>query len=174
MKRTIKTESMKKLLLILLVNILMIDVATSQIIQGTFAIQNITTGKNLRPYDAGNQNGNRIVSYNHVEWKCMTWDFKHIGDSTYQLKNLFTSKTFQGKETPAKQGTKLEQQPLSTSAAQHWTFIKIAKNTYNIRLKGTELYITASSSDTNSDIILQGKQKNALQSWKLVAQNPDM
>jgi len=165
---------MKKLLLILLVNILMIDVATSQIIQGTFAIQNITTGKNLRPYDAGNQNGNRIVSYNHVEWKCMTWDFKHIGDSTYQLKNLFTSKTFQGKETPAKQGTKLEQQPLSTSAAQHWTFIKIAKNTYNIRLKGTELYITASSSDTNSDIILQGKQKNALQSWKLVAQNPDM
>ena len=165
---------MKKLLLILLVNILMIDVATSQIIQGTFAIQNITTGKNLRPYDAGNQNGNRIVSYNHVEWKCMTWDFKHIGDSTYQLKNLFTSKTFQGKETPAKQGTKLEQQPLSTSAAQHWTFIKIAKNTYNIRLKGTELYITASSSDTNSDIILQGKQKNALQSWKLVAQNPNM
>jgi len=118
---------MKKLLLILLVNILMIDVATSQIIQGTFAIQNITTGKNLRPYDAGNQNGNRIVSYNHVEWKCMTWDFKHIGDSTYQLKNLFTSKTFQGKETPAKQGTKLEQQPLSTSAAQHWTFIKLPK-----------------------------------------------
>ena len=165
---------MKKLILFMLVNLLMINVATSQIISGTYAIQNTTTGKNLRPYDAGNQNGNRIVSYNHVEWKCMTWDFKHIGDSTYQLKNLFTSKTFQGKDSPAKQGTKLEQQPLSTSTGQHWTFVKIAKNTYNIRLKGTDLYITASSSDTNSDIILQGKQKNALQSWKLVAQNPDM
>ena len=165
---------MKKLLLILLVTLLMVDVATSQIIQGTFAIQNTTTGKNLRPFDAGNQNGNRIVSYNHVAWKCMTWDFKHIGDSTYQLKNLFTAKTFQGKDIPAKQGSKLEQQPLSTSTAQHWTFVRIAKNTYNIRLKGTDLYITASSPDTNSDIILQGKQKNALQSWKLVAQNPDM
>jgi len=165
---------MKKLILFMLANLLMINVATSQIISGTYAIQNTTTGKNLRPFDAGNQNGNRIVSYNHVEWKCMTWDFKHIDDSTYQLKNLFTSKTFQGKDSPAKQGTKLEQQPLSTSTAQQWTFVKIANNMYNIRLKGTDLYITASSSGTNSDIILQGKQKNALQSWKLVAQNPDM
>jgi hypothetical protein len=165
---------MKKLFIIILVNILMADFATSQIISGTYAIQNTVTNKNLRPYDAGNQNGNRIVSYNHEVWKCMTWEFKHISDSTYQLKNLFTSKSFQGKENPAKQGTKLVQQPLSTSPTQNWTFVRIAKNTYNICLKGTGLYITASSSDTNSDIILQEKQKNAFQSWRLVAQNPDM
>ena len=153
---------------------MMIGFASSQIINGTYAIQNTVTNKNLRPYEAGNQNGNRIVSYNHVAWKCMTWSFKHTGDSTYQLKNLFTSKTFQGKDSPAKQGTKLEQQPLSASTEQQWTFIKVDKNSYNIRLKGTDLYVTASSSDTNSDIILQTKQNKALQSWKLVAQNPDM
>ena len=165
---------MKKLVLMILVNILIIDFASAQIISGTYAIQNIVTNKNLRPYDAGNQNGNRIVSYNHEVWKCMTWEFKHISDSTYQLKNLFTSKSFQGIDNPAKQGTKLEQQPLSGAATQSWTFVRIAKNTYNICLKGTGLYITATSSDTNSDIILQGKQKKALQSWRLVAQNPDM
>ena len=95
---------MKKLVLMILVNILIIDFASAQIISGTYAIQNIVTNKNLRPYDAGNQNGNRIVSYNHEVWKCMTWEFKHISDSTYQLKNLFTSKSFQGIDNPAKQG----------------------------------------------------------------------
>jgi len=165
---------MKKLLLIMLVNILAIAFAASQPISGTYAIQNTVTNKNLRPYDAGGQNGNRIVSYDHVAWKCMTWDFINVKDSTYRLRNLFTSKTFQAKDTPAKQGSTLEQQPLSATETQQWEFIKISKNAYFIRLKGTDLYITAASDDTNSDIILQAKQKNALQTWRLVAQKPTM
>jgi len=104
----------------------------------------------------------------------MTWEFVHLKDNVYQLKNLFTSKTFQSKDTPAKQGSTLEQQPLANTAVQQWEFIKGANNNYLIRLKGTELYITASSSQTNSDIVLQPEQKNALQQWRLVAQNPDM
>ncbi|MDD4990774.1 MAG: RICIN domain-containing protein [Paludibacter sp.] len=165
---------MRKLFFIFALSLFSVGIITSQTIIGTYAIQNTVTNKNLRPYDAGNQNGNRIVLYNHVEWKCMTWDFVHINDNTYQLKNLFTSKTFQPKDTPAKQGSTLEQQPLSGSATQQWEFIKGANNNYLIRLKGTELYITASSSQTNSDIVLQPVQKNALQQWRLVAQNPDM
>jgi hypothetical protein len=148
--------------------------AAAQTIIGTYAIQNTATGKNLRPYEAGNQNGNRIVLYNHVEWKCMTWEFRQVKDNTYQLKNLFTGKTFQAKDKPAKQGSTLEQQPLAATDAQQWEFIKKAANTYLIRLKGTELYITASSGQTNSDIVLQPEKKEAMQQWRLVAQNPDM
>jgi len=165
---------MKKLFFLILATFLISVFALAQPISGTYAIQNTVTGKNLRPYDAGNQNGNRIVLYNHVEWKCMTWDFIPVGENTYQLKNLFTSKTFQPKETPAKAGTALEQQPFSTSASQQWEFIFAANKSFYIRLKGTELYITASFSQTNSNIILQDKQDKALQLWKLVAQNPSM
>ena len=78
------------------------------------------------------------------------------------------------KENPAKVGTTLEQQPLSTSASQQWEFIKAANKSYYIRLKGSELYITASTSETNSNIVLQGKQDKALQLWRLVEQNPNM
>jgi len=109
-----------------------------------------------------------------VEWKCMTWNFIPVGENTYQLKNLFTSKTFQPKEIPAKAGSALEQQPLSTSASQQWEFIKAPGNSFYIRLKGTELFITTSSSQTNSNIILQEKQSDALQLWRLVEQNPSM
>ena len=165
---------MKKLFFLILASFLISVFAIAQPINGTYAIQNTVTGKNLRPFDAGNQNGNRIVLYNHVQWKCMTWNFISTSDNTYQLKNLFTSKTFQPKENPAKVGTTLEQTPLSTSASQQWEFIKTPNKSFYIRLKGSELYITASSSETNSNIVLQAKQDKALQLWRLVEQNPSM
>src|SRR5512133_179114 len=98
---------MKKLLLFAAGIFLVSLFTVAQTINGTYAIQNTVTGKNLRPYEAGGQNGNRIVLYDHVEWKCMTWKFMSVGDNTYQLKNLFTSKTFQPKEIPAKDGSAL-------------------------------------------------------------------
>jgi hypothetical protein len=155
--------------------ILLLSVTTfAQTINGTFAIQNTVTGKNLRPYEAGGQNGNRIVLYDHVEWKCMTWKFISIGTNTYQLKNLYTAKTFQPNEVPARNGSALVQQPIANSDAQQWEFVEAADKSYYIRLRGTELYITASSSETNTDIELQTKQDNALQRWRLIAQNPSM
>lgn len=165
---------MKKILLLVTGIFLMSLSAVAQTINGTFAIQNTGTGKNLRPYEAGGQNGNRIVLYDHVEWKCMTWKFISVADNTYQLRNLYTSKTFQPKEIPAKNGSALEQQPLSNADSQLWEFIGAPGNSFYIRLKGTELYVTASSSQTNSDIILQKKQDTSLQLWRLVAQNPSM
>lgn len=165
---------MKNLFFLISANILILASASAQPINGTYAIQNTITGKNLRPYDAGSQNGNRIVLYDHVEWKCMTWKFMNVTDSTYQLRNLFTSKTFQSKDNPAKNGSSLEQQPVSNTAIQYWEFIRASSNSYYIRLKGTALYVTASSAQSNTGIILQEKQNNALQMWHLVAQNPDM
>jgi hypothetical protein len=146
----------------------------TQAINVTYAIQNVKTGKNLRPYEAGGQDGNKIVLYNHVEWKCMTWNFINISGNTYQLKNLFTSKTFQP-AGDAKDGCTLEQQKLvSGNAVQEWEFISAGKDSYLIRLKGTELYITLSDplGKTNSAIVLKPKTSSDLQLWKLVKQNP--
>ena len=165
---------MKNILLLVAGIFFLSSFTAAQTISGTYAIQNSVTGKNLRPYDAGSQNGNRIVLYDHVEWKCMTWKFISMGDNTYQLKNLFTSKTFQPKEMPAKDGSTLEQQPISNTDSQLWEFIGAPDNSFYIRLKGTELYVTTSSSQTNTNIILQKKQGNAMQLWRLVAQNPSM
>lgn len=147
---------------------------TAQTISGTYAIQNIKTGKNLRPFEAGSQDGNKIVLYNHVEWKCMTWDFIHVDGDIYQLKNLFTSKTFQPLGNTSA-GCTLEQRKLVPgSVGQEWEFIRAGKESYYIRLKGTELYITISDASgmVNSSIILQPKKDIDLQLWKLVRQNP--
>jgi hypothetical protein len=114
---------MKKFFFTFLGSLLIVASASSQTIIGTYAIQNTTSGKNLRPYEAGGQNGNRIVLYSHVEWKCMTWDFINLGDNIYQLRNLFTSKTFQPKETSVKSGSSLEQQPISKSVLQQWGLV---------------------------------------------------
>ena len=67
----------------------------TQYIKGSFAIQNVQTGKNIRPYNSGTSNGNRIILYDHNEWKCLTYEFIHVEGDFYQLKNLYTQKTFE-------------------------------------------------------------------------------
>ncbi len=143
----------------------------AQKIDGTYAIQNVQTGKNLRPYNAGVADGNKIVLYNHAEWKCMTWQFIQVDRETYQLKNLYTSKTFQP-SSKLEPGVALWQQPLKEDNLQYWEFIKQLDKTYLIRLDGTDLYVTISSDKTNSPIILMPRQNSIGQQWKLVKQNP--
>lgn len=45
-------------------------------------------------------------------------------------------------------------------------------NNYLIRQKDTDLYITISSKETNSSIILMPKQNSNAQQWKIVEQDP--
>jgi hypothetical protein len=142
-----------------------------QVINGAFAIHNVETGKNLRPYNANVSNGNRIVLYPHNEWKCLTWRFNHIEGTTYQLKNLYTEKTFEPKSSP-ESGVALWQQPLTKDSSQYWEFIEQPDDTYLIRLKDTELYITLSSDKTNSDIILMTYQNSSKQQLILIEQYP--
>lgn len=138
---------------------------------GTYAIQNVQTGKNLRPYKASVDDGNKIVLYNHHKWKCMTWQFIDEEGESYQLKNLYTSKTFQPSTKP-EVGVTLGQQPLKEDGSQYWEFIKQPDNSYLIKSKGTDLYVTISSDKTNSSITLMPKQNSTGQQWKLVKQNP--
>ncbi|MFT3935896.1 MAG: RICIN domain-containing protein [Chitinophagaceae bacterium] len=147
----------------------------AQVISGTYAIKNMQTGMLLRIKDANTANGTPLVSYNPVNWKCMTWDFQHKDGDNYQLKNLFSGKTFQPRQDAA-DGVAMEEQPLQNGdASQQYEFIAAGKNVYYIRLKGTDLYLTPADEKgrTNSAIVLQKKVASPLQQWTIYEQHPE-
>lgn len=48
------------------------DIKKKQNYENTYAIQNIRTGKDIRVYNAGNDNGTKIILYSHNNWECIT------------------------------------------------------------------------------------------------------
>ena len=149
----------------------------AQVIEGTYAIKNVQTGMLLRIKDANKTNGTPLVAYSPVNWKCVTWDFKHVEGETYQLRNLFTNKTFQSKDGSSSDGVILEQQPLITlQVNQQYDFIPVEKNIYLIRAKGSELYITPldKAGATDTGIMLGKKSGSKLQQWTIYEQKPTM
>lgn len=165
---------MIRLLYVLLLCSFCTNTSRSQVIEGTYAIKNIETGVYLRVKDANAENGTPLVAYSPVNWKCATWDFLHVEGKVYQLKNLFTHKTFQPVAN-ATNGCGLEQQPLTADlVTQEYEFIPIQSNVYIIRLKGTSLYITPSDKDgtINNKIILSAYDNSPLQWWTLHEQKP--
>ena len=143
---------------------------SNEVITGSFAIRNIETGKNIRPYNANTSDENKIILYPHNEWKCLTWQFNHIGGTTYYLQNLYTQKTFEPMST-VETGVALWQKPLNNYSPQ-WEFLDQQNSIYVIRLKNTELYITISSNKNDSSIILMPFQNSKSQQWELVEQYP--
>lgn len=149
----------------------------AQVIKGTYAIKNVQTGLLLRVQDARKANGTPIVSYSPVNWKCVTWDFQHVTGNTYQLRNLFTNKTLQPVAADPVDGVSLEQQPLTQlQANQEYEFIPAGKDSYRIRLNGTDLYITPTEGvgSVNSKVILAGKTASKNQIWSIYQQEPTM
>lgn len=171
---------MKKIFYFALLNIVLCiipGILTAQVIQGTYAIKNVQTGMLLRIKDANVSNGTPIVAYPPVNWKCVTWDFKHVEGETYQLKNLFTSKTFQSKDGVPAEGVLLEEQPLVTAQQnQLFDFVPVQKNVYLIRQKNTDLYITPADAAgaENTGIVLAKKNGSKLQQWTIYEQKPTM
>lgn len=149
-----------------------------QTIKGSFAINNILSGKNLRPDPSSNSvevfvsDGNGIVLYPYEAWKCMTWTFTHVEGNTYKLQNLYTEKTFQP-SGELQAGVTISQQTLREDSLQYWDFIEQSDGVYLIRPKDSELYLTITSSETNSPVVLMPKQNSSEQEWKLIAHNPD-
>lgn len=135
--------------------------------QNTYAIQNVSSGMCVRPYNAGYKNGNSIIGYSHKDWECITWEMVSLGDNTYLLKNLFTEKTFQPKSEP-KPGVELWQQSLGGTPLQYWEFIQQGDQTTLIRLKNTDLYLTISSMVENAPLILMPLSNTDEQKWKLI------
>jgi hypothetical protein len=171
---------MKKYLFLFLFGsalLLIPDQGFSQAIAGTYAIKNVQTGKLLRPQEASKRDGAPIVLYNPVNWKCVTWDFKSVGPNTYQLENLFTSKTLQPVGQSPTEKVSLHQQPLSEGQThQQWEFVPVATDVYLIKLKGTDLYLTPSDQEgaANSGVELEKKKEGPLQQWTIYEQHPTM
>ena len=164
---------MRKLFFITL--LLIGAVAINAQIKGTNAIINVQTGLSIRPYNADNSDGNKIVMYSSIEWKCLTWSFENVSGNVYALKNLFTNKTF-APVAPVKAGQTLEQvkyKPEDT--AQQWEFIPVGDDKYRIRLKGSELYLTSTDSKSSNSILFLDTQSDSdLQLWRLKKQSPSM
>jgi len=166
-----------KRFIVVFVSIFVLSSAYAQdVIKGTYAIKNVQTGMVLRIKDANSKNGTPIVAYDPVNWKCVTWDFKHIGGQTYQLQNLFSGKTLQPVNANAVQDNALEEQPLTNDNVQQYEFIPADKDAYLIKLKGTDLYVTPSDEEgkINSQIILAKKNGTKLQQWTIYEQHPTM
>ncbi|SCW70471.1 RICIN domain-containing protein [Mucilaginibacter sp. NFR10] len=149
---------------------------SAQQIKGSYAIKNEQTGMLLRVKDAHSENGTPLVAYYPENWKCMTWSFKHVAGNTYQLQNLLTNKTFQPKGD-ADVNVALEEQSLNTNSAnQQYEFEAIGHDTFMIKLKGTDLYITPSDKKgaVNSKIVLAKKTNTKDQYWNIYEQSPTM
>lgn len=173
---------MKKTLIILSLLVLIVfliaighrvrkDIKKKLNFENTYAIQNIETGLNIRPFDATIYNETPVIQYTHQNWECISWEFIKLEDNTFLLKNLYTEKTFQPKSAP-KEGVEIWQQSLGGTKWQYWEFIKQHDGTYLIKLKDYDLYLTAGSKELNSPIILKSLQNSNTQKWKLIRQNP--
>lgn len=136
-----------------------------------YAIQNVLTGKNIRPFQAKKTDGNPIISYNDWRWQCMTWELLPVGEGRYRLRNRYTGKTL-APSSASGRGVSLWQQPLTDSGSPEWQFIKRNDGTYLIRQANEELYLTASSEKTNSPIVLMPLEDSDAQKWRLRKQDP--
>ncbi|MGC3998225.1 MAG: hypothetical protein QM767_12385 [Anaeromyxobacter sp.] len=147
------------------------DIRKKLAYQNTYAIQNVQSGKDLRPLDAGIEDGTGVILYDHHDWECMTWQLIQLEGDTYLVKNLFTQKAFQPGSLDASDGALL-QQTMGGTRLQHWEFLKQPDETYLIRLRGSELYLTAPGQDTNSPARLLPRRDSRNQAWRLVRQTP--
>jgi len=147
------------------------DIQRKQETVNAYAIQNVETGKCIRVHNAEIADREKIVLYSHYNWLCITWQLIKLDGEVYLLKNLFTHKTFQPSSLP-ETGVTLWQQPLGGDRLQYWEFIKQPDETYLIRLKDTDLYITITSNRNGSDLILMPLQNTTQQQWVLIEQRP--
>jgi hypothetical protein len=147
----------------------------AQSIKGNYAIKNVKTGKLLRPEDANKSDLTNIVLYSPTNWKCLTWEFIALSNETYQLRNLFTSKTFSGARDPDTAEIQLKQVVLQRNEDnQSWVFEKAGGETYRIRVKNSHLYITPADSTgrTNTPVVLAEEIESDLQLWIIYEQDP--
>jgi len=146
------------------------DIQKKTLRTNTVAIQNSGTGMDIRVYNAGVPDETKIILYPHHNWECMTWQMIGQDDGSYLLKNLYTEKGFEPSTYPA-EGVTLWQQTLSAKTSQSWMFEEI-NGQYRIRLKDTNLYLTADTDETNANLILMAEAEDINQLWTLIPQQP--
>lgn len=153
------------------------DSSTNSISSATavksYQIRNCKYGDLLRPQDANNANGTRIVLYPAQPWKCMTWKLHPAGESVFQLQNHFTSKTISAVTNGAQAA--LVQIPWNREVGQRpaWRFTKLPDGNFQITdvLSGRAL-TAIRSEDSDATIILSPWKDSTEQKWELIEIDP--
>jgi hypothetical protein len=135
----------------------------------SYQIRNCKFDQLLRPRDANNADGTRIVLYPAQPWKCMTWKLLPAGNAAFQLQNHFTQKTFEAKTNEA--GTALVQIPLDRDASKRpaWKFEKLTDGFYRITDVASGRCLAASSKGA---VILAPAEEQREQEWELIETDP--
>jgi len=138
----------------------------------SFQIRNQKFGQLLRPEDANNADGTRLVLYPSQMWKCMTWKRLPGGSSTFALQNHLTAKTFSaqgdGQQAP------VLQVPFgaNTSARQTWRFVQLQDSTYQIIDTRSGKALTAVASGSGTIVVVAPWQDKPEQRWELILTDP--
>lgn len=141
----------------------------------TYQIRNAKYSELLRPRDANSANGTLIVLYPAQPWKCMTWRLKPAGESAFQLKNLFTSKTFSTSADTNAPRRLVTQVPLAGDAGgSQWQFTKLVDGNYKITEVNSGQALTAVKADGGSEaeIVVASWQNQDEQKWILEKIDP--
>lgn len=141
----------------------------------SFQIRNRKYHDLLRPKDANNATGTPIVLYSPQPWKCMTWKFHPAGESTFQLQNHFTSKTFAADTTAASPANPaVHQVPFgkSSDGRPSWKFTKLDDGAYQIMDPKSGQALTATSGADGIRIVLAPWSGREEQKWDLLKIDP--
>ncbi len=123
----------------------------------------------LRPENANNADGTRIVLYPAAPWKCMTWKMSPVGDSTFQLQNHFTGKTLEGVTNQVPLA--VVQVPYGRDAAKRptWRFTKLTNGYYRITDAMTGQVLTGRGRE---QVVLAPWEDKAEQEWEIIEIDP--
>ena len=141
----------------------------------SFQIRNHKYGDLLRPEDANSADGTPIVLYPAEHWKCMTWRFHPAGESSLQIQNHFTSKTFVAEagnqpQLPVSQvpfGKNLQDRPA-------WQLTRLSDGSYKLTDSKSGKALTAAKRDIGSrvSIVIEKWRDGEDQKWDLIEIDP--
>ena len=102
----------------------------------------------------------------------MTWKLFPTGTDTFQVRNHFTSKTFDCSSTNA--ASPVVQVPFGkeASARPTWRFIKLTGGNYEIADVKTGRVLTAEKERVSTKIALEPWQEQPEQKWELIEIDP--
>jgi hypothetical protein len=139
----------------------------------SYQIRNKKFGDLLRPENANNAEGTRIVLYPAEPWKCMTWKLRPAGDAGFHVQNHFTSKTFVVNPGPG--ATNVIQTALARESAERpvWRFTKLADGAYQISDAKSGAALTAVGGNGQPvRVVVAPWQEKDEQKWDLEKTDP--
>jgi hypothetical protein len=139
----------------------------------SYQIRNKKFGELLRPENANNAEGTRMVLYPAQSWKCMTWKLRPAGDSGFHVQNHLTSKTFIVTKTHG--GTNVIQTAFARETGERpvWRFTRLADGSYQITDVKSGAALTALGGDRQTvRVVVAPWRDKAEQKWELEKTDP--